>query len=173
MTKAVAKQGTRVSQVARIGGVRLVEGSGKCRFRDPDDLPEQAEVQVAHEGHITGPPDEEGRFFVHATAEVRVVDPQQKEPALLVTVVFELAYRLPQGFAAETEELDAFAGVNGVFNAWPYLREFVQNMTTRMNVPPVVLPLFRNPTVQKGVRAGEPDKKALGNGKHNTKRLKE
>jgi preprotein translocase subunit SecB len=29
------------------------------------------------------------------------------------------------------------------FNMWPFVREFVNNMTARMNVPPLTLPLFK------------------------------
>jgi len=37
----------------------------------------------------------------------------------------------------------AFARTNGIYNAWPYWREFVQNMIARMNLPPLVIPVFR------------------------------
>ncbi len=29
------------------------------------------------------------------------------------------------------------------FNMWPFVREFVNNMTARMNVPPLTLPLYK------------------------------
>ena len=42
------------------------------------------------------------------------------------------------------EHLHAFSATNGVFNAWPYWREFVQNTTARMGLPtPVIVPVFR------------------------------
>ncbi|HVV48742.1 MAG TPA: hypothetical protein VHO06_03705 [Polyangia bacterium] len=41
------------------------------------------------------------------------------------------------------ELLDAFAKVNAVYNAWPYLRELVQNTFVRMSLPPPVVPVFR------------------------------
>jgi len=31
------------------------------------------------------------------------------------------------------------------FNMWPFVREFVNNMTARMNVPPLTLPLSKTP----------------------------
>jgi len=177
MTKALTKQGTRISEVARIRGVRLVEGSGKVRFRDVDEVPDDADIAIAHNGQIAAPPGEDGAFFVLATADVRVVPPDKKgEPFLSVRAVFELAYRLPSGFVADRGELDAFAGVNGVFNAWPYFREFVQSMTTRMNVPPIVLPLFRSPKqkVGKALNAETPDAKAAGEEKtHESKRSRQ
>ena len=58
-------------------------------------------------------------------------------------VSFEVSYRLPEAFSASARELQEFAEVNGVFNVWPYCREFIQTTTARMGLPPVVLPLFR------------------------------
>src|SRR5207245_514725 len=38
---------------------------------------------------------------------------------------------------------DAFARVNAVHNAWPYLREVVQSTGARMGLPPIVFPVHR------------------------------
>ena len=43
----------------------------------------------------------------------------------------------------DQEVFKAFAGTTGVFNAWPYWREFAQNITSRMGLPPVTVPPFR------------------------------
>ena len=45
--------------------------------------------------------------------------------------------------AATREDLEAFCAMNGVFNAWPYAREFVQSSMARMNLPALVLPVMR------------------------------
>jgi hypothetical protein len=42
-----------------------------------------------------------------------------------------------------------FASVNGLYNAWPYLREQMQTLTSRMGIPPLVLPVYRVPRRQK------------------------
>jgi preprotein translocase subunit SecB len=36
-----------------------------------------------------------------------------------------------------------FEGTSLAFNMWPFVREFVNNMTARMNVPPLTLPLYK------------------------------
>ncbi len=41
------------------------------------------------------------------------------------------------------EHFVQFAQLNAIMNAWPYFRELVQNSTSRMGLPPVVMPLFR------------------------------
>lgn len=38
---------------------------------------------------------------------------------------------------------EVFKEVNLPLNTWPYVREFVDNMTTRMHIPPLTLPLIK------------------------------
>ena len=93
-------------------------------------------------------------FVVVATINTRLFGPVEKnapvppnltslESFASVKAAFEISYKLPEGFAAEPKEIENFAKVNGLFNAWPYFREFVQSSFTRMNFPLVTLPLLR------------------------------
>lgn len=65
------------------------------------------------------------------------------KPDLQITCSFELTYSLPKNLAASEGEIDAFCQTNAMLNSWPYWREFVQSTVVRMNMPPLVLPLFR------------------------------
>jgi hypothetical protein len=60
-----------------------------------------------------------------------------------VNVSFELTYSIPESMHVTDEELSAFARVNGVFNAWPYFREFVHASVARMGLPSVIVPIYR------------------------------
>lgn len=42
------------------------------------------------------------------------------------------------------EELEKFSERNVPINVWPYARELVSNLTTRMGFPPLVLPMYKN-----------------------------
>ncbi len=56
----------------------------------------------------------------------------------------ELRYGFPDGLGLPPRKSSPpFASLNGVFNAWPYFREFLQSATTRMGLPQFVLPVFR------------------------------
>jgi len=68
---------------------------------------------------------------------------KKQQPVVAIRAGFELRYKLPRGFTASRDELTSFAQTNGVYNAWPYWRELIQNTFARMNLPPVVLPLLR------------------------------
>lgn len=41
------------------------------------------------------------------------------------------------------EDFNAFAKTNGVYNAWPYLRELAQSLSVRLGAPIITIPLLR------------------------------
>jgi preprotein translocase subunit SecB len=69
----------------------------------------------------------------------------EDEPALLIQADFVLSYSVPSLDGLDQNNLVAFAAINGAYNAWPYWREYVQSMSLRMGLPPIVLPVFRTP----------------------------
>lgn len=79
---------------------------------------------------------------------------------------FLLRYHLPAKHDLSPEHLEAFAQVNGAYNAWPYWRELVQSTFARMGLPPVTIPVFKVPRGEAATAAERPGK---GNGKGNGK----
>jgi preprotein translocase subunit SecB len=141
-SEQLRQKASRVVRVAALNGVRLVESEAHTDIGSPEEAGE-AEFRINYDGQAFGP--ENDCFFVLARIRAFVVDKESKEKEIIVTVrgEFELLYGLPKGFDVEQEELDAFAETNGVFNAWPYFREFIHNMMTRMGLPPLTIPLYR------------------------------
>lgn len=140
-----------VSEV-KIGDIRLVDAAVKTTIRSPKEI-KKPEVVLKTSTRVIDP-DKTGVFFVFAVMEAQIVPRDSKEPAVYVKAGFELKYILPKGFFASRSQLNTFARVNGTFNAWPYWREFIQNMFARMGLPPLTLPLFR---ISK--KAPQPQKK--------------
>jgi hypothetical protein len=62
-----------------------------------------------------------------------------------VDASFELRYSYPLDTqpVPTPDELQAFADTNALMNCWPYWRELVQSTVTRMNLPPITVPLLR------------------------------
>lgn len=126
-----------------IEDVRLVEANVATKVRSPSDTG-AVDLLVNRTAEISEHQEENGTFFVVATMRAQLSSEQAKEDALVsIETRFELQYRLPEGFQADPETLTAFAETNGIYNAWPYWREFVQSMFVRMGLPPLVLPLLR------------------------------
>lgn len=65
-----------------------------------------------------------------------------KDYALKMSCTFRLEYSSEVALTAEFMEV--FLKTNIAWNSWPYFREFVQNMTQRMNIPPLVVPLLKS-----------------------------
>jgi len=68
-----------------------------------------------------------------------------QKPHILMTCSYLLEYGLDSAPPGDLRDdlLEAFSKVNGVYNAWPYLREIFQTTCARMSVPPPLLPIYR------------------------------
>jgi hypothetical protein len=71
-------------------------------------------------------------------------DTESTEPPLFQTACrYSLTYELADGFSPSDEEQKAFAAGNAVFHAWPYSREFLQSLASKMGISLAPLPLLR------------------------------
>ncbi len=68
---------------------------------------------------------------------------KQKKPDLVIEAAFVIIYKAESLEGLRHANFEAFGQSNGVYNAWPYWREFVQNTVARMNLPPLTIPVFR------------------------------
>ena len=141
MSKAADELKRLIAEV-EIEGVRLVEATAETKVRSPADTG-AVDLLVNRTAEISERQDSK-TFFVMAKMRAQLVPEQAKEePRVSIETSFELQYRLPEGFRADPDTLTTFAQTNGIYNAWPYWREFVQSTFARMGLPPVVLPLLR------------------------------
>ncbi len=66
-----------------------------------------------------------------------------EDELLRIEARFDLRYRVPSFEGLLKANYDAFGEVNGVYNAWPYWREYVQSTTVRMGLPAPPVPVLR------------------------------
>jgi hypothetical protein len=71
------------------------------------------------------------------------VKAKTKEPAVVIDASFLLAYKIENFNGLTKKAFELFANINGIYNAWPYWREFVQNSIVRMGLPSLSIPVFR------------------------------
>jgi hypothetical protein len=65
-------------------------------------------------------------------------------PVFNIECTFDLDYEIQDpSFQPEAESIAAFKDGNAIFNLWPYAREFVNNLTSRMELNAPALPLLR------------------------------
>ena len=84
-------------------------------------------------------------LFVSAKAD----DSASGVDVFRIESVFHLRYTLSGDEVPNESQLEAFAKLNGIYNVWPYWREYVQSSSARMGLPPVVLPVLTVEAIQK------------------------
>jgi hypothetical protein len=82
----------------------------------------------------------------------------KRDVALVIQCMFLLTYRIADLSGLTPDHFTDFGRVNGIYNAWPYWREFVQNMLGRMGLSPFTIPVFRI----GAAKPSAPEKKTSG-----------
>ena len=64
-------------------------------------------------------------------------------PQLDIDATFVLIYTLDTFEGLEQPDLEAFSQLNGLFNAWPFWREYVRSTSSRMSLGSITIPVHR------------------------------
>ncbi len=85
------------------------------------------------------------RVFVLANFTLKTfeIGSNVEEPFAVVDASFLLIYHADSLEEITDIAVEHFGNTNGIYNAWPYWREFVQNTIVRMGLPPLTIPVFR------------------------------
>jgi len=135
----VIKKISHIIAAVQLQSVRLVESTVKSNIRSPKEV---GKIDLFVDTS-TQPPNmpEDGLIYVQPTINTLVMS--QDKTVVSIMATYELIYQMSKDMKVSQDELNDFARLNAMFNVWPYWREFVQSTITRMNLPPLVLPLFR------------------------------
>ncbi len=139
----LTKRAIAVSDIVQIEKISLIEFSA---MRQPEI--EASAVAIKHAApEVAAQFDGQNkRITVKAKFGIEGADSHGAEPRTILRIhaCFLAIYALePSDSGALTpEQTDAFGKVNGLFNVWPYWRELVQSVTTRMALPPLTLPVL-------------------------------
>lgn len=68
---------------------------------------------------------------------------KDKDSFAVIEAAFLIIYQVDNPEGLTQEDVDQFGKINGVYNAWPYWREFAQNTIVRMGLPALTIPVFR------------------------------
>lgn len=143
MTTETRAQLTALTAAVQLVDVRLVMAQVRTLIRDPESV-SKPQMVLSHDTEVINR--KEDSFIVGAQLVLRVVPGNHGEienPPVSMTIAYTLQYHVPNVPGYSEETLNEFARVNGTFNAWPYWREYVQSTSARMNLPPLLLPVFR------------------------------
>lgn len=130
-----------VSDQIEIKNLRLV--SCNC-FQSPNAGKGKLSLEI--DCNITFQVDrKKGYIFVFPAFKMQsfLVEGDKSEPVLVIKAAFVIIYKAKSLKGLKNENFEAFGNTNGIYNAWPYWREFVQNTVARMGLPPLTIPVFR------------------------------
>jgi hypothetical protein len=144
------KLAAQVSKHVQIEDVRLIQMSGRVYPQPSEAVGGTAHLEQTHKAKFrrTG-----ADLSIEVHFDLRGVHKDGDDKKIFsLRAAFELTYRLDKEVLLSHAELLAFSHVNGLFNAWPYWREFVQNTAARMALPGLVVPVFRVPRAPSAKR---------------------
>jgi len=155
-TKALKREnkvpaGLLVSDRVQLKDVRLI--NCKC-----DQTPEATLGKKAYDiNYSTEVQVDKKNGYVIVTAKFHFeafTESKTQKPAIFVDASFLLAYKIENFEGLTQKGFEQFANLNGIYNACPYWREFVQNTVTRMGLPSLSIPVFRivQSTAKKSVK---------------------
>jgi preprotein translocase subunit SecB len=124
-----------VSSKVTIDKIRLVRSIIESHADELRPTP----VRFAFDSH-TEHSAERQEIAVSVQFEVSSETEPGKERLLHVEATLCVTYKMESLAGLQQDNLDAFGKMNGVYNLWPYWREYVQSTTTRLGLPPLTLP---------------------------------
>lgn len=130
-----------ISDLVEIKSLILIECAAS---RSPDLFEEgkrSAELAVSKVTHALC--EEEHELQVQIEFGLTLTPVDSSDQKLEIKAAFAINYSLKSLDEFGERDYQAFAELNGVHNAWPFWREFVLNLTSRMGIRPLVIPVHR------------------------------
>ena len=133
------KLGLLVSDRVELQHVRQIKGAFGHRPVAPNamksvSINQSTNVDVDNENSI---------IIVSVDFDLVAKIAEEEEPAVTISATFLLMYKVNSIEGLGEDHFKSFGETNGVFNAWPYWREYVQTATVRMGLPVLTIPVFR------------------------------
>jgi hypothetical protein len=121
----------RVSRYAELKEIRVTDVSAKCDPKYTAPL----EAEFSHECSVVG--NESGTLDV--SCEYRFAGSAAKQKIVDIQIKYLVTYALSAPEALSQSDLNQFANGNGTLHSWPFVREFLNGLTSRMGFPPFKL----------------------------------
>jgi preprotein translocase subunit SecB len=159
--KRLLSQAALVAKKVQVEDIHLVRVAAQRSFETDSPPPViQMGFDVKSAWHR-----ESKRIRVTVIFSLKALDEGSERPPtapLSVDVGFALSYALTSDEGIDDEKVDAFGKMNGVYNAWPYIREFVQSTLTRMSLPALTLPVLTSGLLSGIYRQADQDESTSG-----------
>ncbi len=116
------------------------EGSAESVSFEPCRL----EATLTHHGEAVVPSDADNALVCLAQFELEGRNAEHTDRVICrFSCSWVLIYEIEGASQEDEAALQFFADKNAVYNAWPFFREHIHSLTTKMELPPFVAPLFK------------------------------
>lgn len=138
--KTADEKWCEISNSIELKDIRQISGTFKQTpeasiVKKTIDLQRDVKVEIDNENKM---------IFVVADFKLKAYSDEEKSCEVLeISASFLIAYKLDELKIFVDEDFKFFANNNGIYNAWPFWREYVQSASTRMGLPTITIPVFR------------------------------
>lgn len=131
-----------VAAKVQIEKIQLIQMSGHQDLR-AGDLPSDVAFEFRCEECVDRDLKKLTPFiFYRFTARYDGQEPESKTP-LSVEAAFKVVYSVESFEGLDDRRIKAFSHLNGIYNSWPYWREYLDSTLGRMSLPTVTMPVFQ------------------------------
>lgn len=102
----------------------------------------QKDIEISVK-HKSSPSYEKEGDLLKVFSVFEVSGKTNNQTEFVINFILQLDYKLDAKFSIEDQYIKFFIQNNVPVNAWPYARELVSNMTLRMGLSPLILPVMR------------------------------
>lgn len=134
-------------------GVEII----KVKFEKKENFQPPADLEIKEETNCKILDKKKGAFAVYNELNLIAKRKGETEPGLEIDVMYKFTYRNSVPLTKEISEI--FAVQSSKLHAWPYFRQFIQDITVRASLPPLTLDVMRiHPKKSKEKSAGKKTK---------------
>lgn len=142
----------KVSDIVAIEDVRLIDS--KCHQHPREEGKDNA-FEIDHSVEVKVDREVNYVFVIaHFSFKGFASQDKKQDPFVKAEASFLLSYKVDDFEGLNEDNFREFSNLNGIYNAWPYWREFLQNTLARMALPHLTIPVFRlfKPKSSEGIR---------------------
>ncbi|HWB08381.1 MAG TPA: hypothetical protein VG826_04120 [Pirellulales bacterium] len=152
---SLMKQAAGIAKRAQIHGIALSDARVRRRV---GDLPDSIRLTYGFRDKYSFEPESKElsvlvQFMLGASPSD--VPDENADACFRLEAAFSLRYEMSGDEPCDDDQLKAFARMNGIYNAWPYWREYVQSTVSRMGLAPVTVPLLTGQAIERMIRDQE------------------
>ena len=112
--------------------------NSKCEFKPYDKFTDELVIKINEANEFN---DKDNRININYKYSLSASPKVEKVKLLNIQAEYLIVLKSKEKFSDDF--YDIYKQLSLPINIWPFFREFVNNMTSRMNIPPLTLPLLK------------------------------